>query len=406
MDLDLSLADSYPWLFYVLTAPIDSAGIYFFSHLGYCEEKPALLEASSGKTFVYSLLPEERLLNDLDTLHMGSIRAGAHLFDWSPDDYPEPSEPVAIYAVDIEDVGFARSEEAYAIHRIMSKFATRWSIVLFRHRHSLLLSFLKPTDTDRCAIYLSDWISYDTSDTGQLERIHVVCTSLNSPIDCFDGFMYEAIRPYYKEPLTHASAVYGILDSINVSTKIDLPLISREDLNEAADKAMSYYVDLYGDDYIEDKTLEIEADDDFNLEDVEWELENAALTDEDEQEERQPKPPLSFEDDNHDAASSCDTEDIPPEVMANPIALLDWLDNHPTKNTSGKASSHSGRLRVIPIGETPPQVGMHVRHISLGEGVITRSEPTRIEANFNGTRRILVFPAAFNNGTVELLGEA
>lgn len=406
MDLDLSLADSYPWLFYALTAPIDNAGICFFSHLGYCEENPALLEASSGKTFVYSLLPEERLLNDLDTLHMGSIHAGAHLFDWSPDDYPEPSEPVAIYAVDIEDVGFARSEEAYAIHRIVSKFATKWSIVLFRHRHSLLLSFLKPTDTDRCAIYLSDWISYDTSDMGQLERVHVACTSLKSPVDCFDGFMYEAIRPYYKEPLTHASAVYGILDSIDVSTKIDLPLISHEDLNEAADKAMSYYADLYGDDYIEDKTLEIEAEDDFNLEDVEWELENAASADQEKQEGKQPGLPLSFEDDDYDAAASYDTEDIPPEVIANPITLLNWLDSHPSNNTSGKASSHSGRLRVIPIGETPPQVGMHVRHISLGEGVITRSEPTCIEADFNGTRRILVFPTAFDNGTVELLGES
>lgn len=93
---------------------------------------------------------------------------------------------------------------------------------------------------------------------------------------------------------------------------------------------------------------------------------------------------------------------IPSRYLAGLIAI----PPPPKKNTGGEASSHSDRLRVIPIGETPPQVGMHVRHISLGEGVITRSEPTRIEADFKGTRRILMFPAALNNGTVELLGEA
>lgn len=105
--------------------------------------------------------------------------------------------------------------------------------------------------------------------------------------------------------------------------------MDRGDLDDAADRVMLHYADLYGDDYIEDKTLEIEADDDFNLEDVEREFENAASADEEKQEEAQPRLPLSFEDADYGTAASYDMEDIPPDVMADPIALLGWLDSHP-----------------------------------------------------------------------------
>ena len=403
MDCDLTLGDSYPWLEDVLSAPIDNAGLCLFSHLGYCERaQPALLSACAAKTFVYSLLPQDHLLNDLDALHMDAIRWGAHLFDLSSEMYAHHSESVSVYAVEMEDVGYARSDEAYAIHRIISKFSSRWSITLFRHRSSLLLSFLMPTKQDRYAIYLSDWISFDMPDIGQLERTHVANTSLNSPIDCFDGFMYEAIRPYYKEPISRASAIYGILDTMNVSNKIDLPLIPRDELNAAADKVMSYYPDLYGDDYLEDKDLEIDADDDFNLEDVEWELENAASEKVEEPEERQTPLPLSCGDAQEPLAAY---DDIPADVMANPIALLKWMDSHPSSEARATNSSPmQKRLRIVPIGSQPPRIGSYVRHISMGKGVITSNDASHVSVDFKGTQTTFPFPGAFDSGSLVLLG--
>ena len=403
MDCDLTLGDSYPWLEDVLSATIDNAGLCLFSYLGYCEKaKPALLSACVAKAFVYSLLPQDYLLNDLDTLHMDAIRWGTHLFDWSSDGFIHQSESVSVYAVEMEDVGYARSDEAYAIHRIISKFSSRWSITLFRHRSSLLLSFLKPTKQDRYAIYLSDWILVDTPVIGQLERTHVANTSLNSPIDCFDGFMYEAIRPYYKEPISRASAVYDILDTMNVSNKIDLPLISREELNAAADKVLFYYPDLYGDDYLEDKDLEIDADDDFNLEDVEWELENAASEQVEESEERQTPLPLSFGDVQEPLPTY---DDIPDDVMTNPIALLEWMDSHPSSETQTTTSSPmQKRLRIVPIGSQPPKIGSYVRYISMGKGIITWTDASHVSVDFEGTRRTFPFPGAFDSGSLVLLG--
>ena len=369
MDFDLTLGESYPWLEDVLTSPIDKAGMLLFSQLGYYETvASAMLGACPGKAFVYSLLPEERLLNDLDTIHMHANHAGSHLFNWSSEAYAHKSDPVSIYAVDMEDVGYARSDEAYAIHRIISKFSARWSIVLFRHRFNLLLSFLEPTDKDRYAIYLSDWVSLESPDEGQLERIHVANTSLGSPVDCFDGFMYEAIRPYYKHPITRASAIYSILDTMNVSTKIDLPLISRDVLNAAADEAMSHYLDLYGDDYLEDKDLEIDADDDFNLEDVEWELENAVSETTEDSEEGQMRLPLSFDETPTPLPAY---DDIPDDVMDNPINLLKWMEDHPGPSAKvAKITEDQKRFHIASTGTQPPKVGSYVRHISLGKGTV------------------------------------
>ena len=39
-------------------------------------------------------------------------------------------------------------------------------VLFFRSEESVLLSFLRATDEDSVAIYLSDWLASDTVDTG------------------------------------------------------------------------------------------------------------------------------------------------------------------------------------------------------------------------------------------------
>lgn len=403
MGVELTLYDSNPWLEDVFSLPVDKAGICFFSHLGYCEkDMPVMLHACPSKTFVYSLLSKDRILNDLDVVHIASIRTGSYLFSLDAADYPHGSDSVAFYAISMEDVGYARSDEAYAIHRIVSKFDSRWSVVLFRHLDSLMLSFLKPNQDAGYAIYLSDWLSLSDGDHGQLARIHVVNTSLESPVDCFDGFMFESIRPYYKYPITRASAVYSILDTLDVSMTIDLPLIPREELDSAADKVMSSYVDMYGDDYIEDKTLDYDDDDDFDLDDIEWELENSDLDKSEDPGERQLKPPLSFD---TPLDSRTVIRDIPDEVMASPVALLKWMESHPdSESQTTDSSSSQKRLRIVPIESKPPKTGSYVRHISMGKGIVTWTDASHIKVDFGSTQRVFPFPGAFDSGSLVLLG--
>ena len=97
-----------------------------------------------------------------------------------------------------------------------------------------MLSFLQATDKDSVAIYLSDWLASDTVDTGQLERIHIGSCSLLSSVDLFDSLEFEAIRDYYKYPLSRYIAAYDVVfPSVNFTSMAGLSAFTREDQNEA-----------------------------------------------------------------------------------------------------------------------------------------------------------------------------
>lgn len=58
--------------------------------------------------------------------------------------------------------------------------------------------------------------------------------SLLSSVDLFDSLEFEAIRDYYKYPLSRNIAAYEVVfPSINFSSMIDLSVFTREDQNEA-----------------------------------------------------------------------------------------------------------------------------------------------------------------------------
>ena len=101
----------------------------------------------------------------------------------------------------------------------------------------------------------------------------------------------------------------------------------------------------------------------------------------------------------------------PSDVMDDPIALLDWLEKSAGGITE-QDSRGTSALHVVPIGKTPPSVGSHLRHISLGDGVVTHVSQSSLDvvnvyvsAEFGSASRLFAFPHAFESGTVELLGE-
>ncbi len=403
-DGSVTLEDEYQWFDQLSALPIDSAAVRFFSNLGYLDEdKEADIAACSPNRLVYSLLPEDKLLTDEDRFALSLIDKCAKVAVFYSTDYEEPSANVDIYAVDLKDAGTMRSEAAYSIHVVFSKFNDNPSIVFFRSEESILLSFLQATDEDSVAIYLSDWLTSDTVDTGQLERIHIGSCSLLSSIDLFDSLEFEAIRDYYKYPLSRYIAAYDVVfPSVNFTSMIDPSAFTREDQNEAIESVLNTYVIRYGDDFIDSSLKEINQDDNIDLDDLEWEAQNFAQdTDGDFS--------VLHEVNTHKSLSSLPTP--PPDVMDDPIALLDWLE----KNADGiteQDSKGTAFLHVVPIDKTPPPVGSHLRHISLGDGVVTHISQSSLDgvsvyvsAEFGNASRSFVFPHAFESGTVELLGE-
>lgn len=399
----VTLDDEYQWFDQLIALPIDGAAVCFFSNLGYLDEdKEADIAACSPSRFVYSLLPEDKFLTDEDRFALSLIGKCAKLAVFYSTDYEEPSANVDIYAVDLKDAGTLRSEAAYNIHAVFSKFNDNPSIVFFRSEESVLLSFLQAADEDSVAIYLSDWLTPDTVDTGQLDRIHVGSCSLLSSVDLFDSLEFEAIRDYYKYPLSRNIAAYEVvLPSINFSSMIDLSAFTREDQNEAIETVLNTYATQYGDDYIDSSPKEIDQADNVDLDDLEWEAHSLGLDDDE---------GFSSLDDMSDKKNSASILSPPSDLMGDPIALLDWLEGN-SEGRVGRGSEVVSTLHVVSIGKTPPPVGSHLRHAGLGEGVVTCVNQSSlaetelyVSAEFGGTSRSFAFPQAFESGVVELLG--
>jgi hypothetical protein len=422
MEPELHIRDSYQWYEDVFTLPIDEASLCLFSHLGYVESFTApVLPPREVRSFIYSLLPDGRLLNDLDRSFMSSVELGTHLFTLNDSDYAYESEDIAFLAVEMKDVGWARSEEAYGIHYLLSKSEYRKSVVLFRHSGAILLSFLCPLEEGKLAIYLSDWMDIDAVDDGQMERYHVASTSLESADECFFGLAFEAMREYYKYPITASTAWYcDVMGGIDRSWSLDQPFYSRAEIVEAVDKAMARYVDFYGDDYVEDRVEAFEGEDDFSLIDIEWELQNDNADDESVEADNE----VDEDDEEFLDAALDEIDKIPQEVLADPVKLLDWISNHSSKgernsvarNASNQvllASSadhrEKGRHTVETLkwdekmAEQRLVVGQKVLHKELGVGVIDSCNDEIVSVRFEDTRRSFAFPLAFSRGILELI---
>lgn len=399
----VTLGDGYQWFDDLAVLPIDDAGMLFFSSLGYFDKcTEAAATAGPSKKLVYSQLPEGKFLTDVDRAALSSIDSCAKLGTFRSDEYEIPSTDIDVYAVDLKDSGSLRSEDAYNVHTVFSKFNDNPSVVFFRSENAVMLSFLQAIDESAVAVYLSDWLTADTEDFGQLERLHIASCSLASSYDLFDSLEFEAIRDYYKYPVSRYIAAYDVVfPSVNLSTMIDLSAFTREDQNEAIESVLDIYVVKYGDDYIDNSIRLIDQDDDVDLDDLEWEAQNL-IQDSDEDTE-------TF--DGANAEIDLPDMPIPPDDVVNdPIALLEWLENN-AEGSRGRSFGDISILRVIPIGKTPPPVGSHLRHITLGEGIVTHIGPlpfddsgAYISADFKETSRSFVFPRAFENGIVELLG--
>ena len=409
----LTIGDMYQWFDSMATLRIDAAGMLFFSELGFLEKgAAAIMPACSTRRFVYSLLPDGRFFDEKDWGSLEYIGECSQLAVFSSVSYEVSSVDVGLLAIDLLDVGAARSEEACRVLGAISKVESHPLVVLIRCLDAVVLGFVEHGGKDSVEIHLSDWISAATPDRGQVEKMGVAYCSLKSAFDLFDSLRFNSIRDYYKYPISRYVAIYDIVyGPINLDTQIDLSPLFREDLNGEVVTALSLYADQYGDDFIDGSVHKIEQDDDIDLDELEWQAEQLLEDVKDDENEGRLFDLPAIENEGDIDVSSMD---VPASVMNDPIALLEWLEKHDDDEQSRKTNQSEGicgdERGVVPIGKTPPSVGSHLRHITLGEGVVSYvtyslfDDSVLIGAEFGKKTRALTFPSAFLNGTVELLG--
>jgi len=314
------LGDTNAWLQDVFEKRIDEAGILFFSQLGYAD--PHLmptLPRCHARRFVYSILPEDRLLNALDRIYMEAINEASVLFT-----IEDGTDKLPFFAVDMKSVGSARSDEAYGIHYIIAKCCDHNNIALFRHEDSLLLSFQMVRDESGVCMFLSDWVSCNTHDEGQLEEWCAASTSTSDLESLFEDFAYNAMRKYQRYPLTPQTARY-LTVGVNDLFHQQYPLFySGEDIRDATQELLAEAPYEYGDDYVISKMESIDVEDLYDIDDVEWEIEHG------EDGSMMTSPDDNEEDDYDEIQDEGIPDDIPEEVFANPILLLEWMEKKTT----------------------------------------------------------------------------
>lgn len=452
------LGDTHAWLQDVFQKSIDDAGILFFSQLGYVDSriKPELPRCRARR-FIYSMLPQDRILNNLDRFYMDTIKEASFLFEMR-----DKSERLPFFAIDLKSAGSSRSDDAYGVHYIIAKCCECNNIALFRHEDALLLSFQMVTKESGIQMFFSDWTKCQDCDDGRLEDWCVASTSTKDLESQFEDFAYNAMRSYQRHPLTPQTARYATFGTNDLFHPLYPFFYSRSEVWKATQELLDEIPREYGDDYIVSKMESIEEEDLYDIDDIEWEMEHA------EDDKIASNGDEGGDGVYTDTLDSSMPNDIPEDAFANPILLLEWMDKRdeedmvkseknagptlkkskgsgkddkgkpakdagtnpkkpkgPDKKDKGRSKKNAGVKKIkkkadknITDGQQataiiidwksalngrPPIKGSFVLHSKYGYGKVLRATSTRFFADFNGIRHWLVFPTCFENETVALV---
>ncbi len=323
---------------------IESAGQVFFYNLRHTSEPtPLILSNNNSKNFIYSLLPQEKILSEDERDALELINGCALLFSKQENEFEIPTgEVVFYYAIDICGSLSERSEVAFFVSSAILKCKKTYSVILFRHSSSFLLAFACSVK-EEARIVFSNWISPFDIDEGQISRMMAdICSSVSAK-RFYDDLVYYAARDYYTHSETNIYLRYEIVPSSYGSYPYsgygscsDNHFFSWEDYIEIVETVQGEQQAKYGTDYIYWDYCQIDQNGneyqiDFDLLEIDMDIhaDDNLLEEGDDSD---------FFDETLQVCSA------PSEAYDDPIALLDWISTHemeprPQPNDK-KATSH------------------------------------------------------------------
>ena len=289
--------------------------------------KPQIVLANA-LNFVYGNLPQDLVLTQEDRDTLTPIKQMAHLFDVS--EFTSASSNVRFFSIDLGDEKTDRSYDQYAIHSIIARKSNYCSAAIFRKCSSVSLSVAYDRTSKPKSIYLSDWFELSGTEIDAFfMRIGVACLSTQNGLEFANDLIYLVARDYYTHPQSYEYLRFEL---------------------DNQDDFLAQIIDKYGDDYVADSIVEennkgigTEDEPDFDL--IEYDLEQMGLfelaeADDDFNEEYQDDTIADGEE------GSVHSRDIPKDVLADPVLLLKWLEEHSAKK-AGETEHDSGIISYI-----------------------------------------------------------
>jgi len=302
----------------------------FFRTVGHTAETKPLITAEDILTCIYSELNFTAFFDRHERFAFLCIDSLSHLFTLDSKIFDKTTlSSIRYYAVSLNT---PKSDRTVIAHTVLSAFAKGTSdflVVLFRNNNKCMLSFAKKSNIN--PIYFSDW--FGESDLFDVVlRADIGNLSLKSGSEMFDDFLYMTARSYYVWPLSKDlyHAEWYLLDENDRPAWKDYVT---ERMNENSRKYGDDYIDIliskdYQTDNIESKDFELD------LLALELEIESMDAEDLFELDE-------SYYDDFEDEEelielniSRINAEEIPAEILDDPVKLLDWLKRN--ENAAGE----------------------------------------------------------------------
>lgn len=272
--------------------------------------------AENALTFVYNNLPSDLVLSKEERQMLTSLSQMAHIFDIA--DFEGGPPFVRFFSVDFDFRRMERSLTQHAVHSIIAREAPYCSVAIFRNSDAISMSVSFHKESKTKTIFLSDWYKLYSAEMDEfLTVIGTAIFSLKSGVDFAGDLIYLIARDYYIHPLCYEYLHYELN-----TDECFLPQI----------------VEKYGDDYIVDAFIEasnakVDTIDEIDFDLIEYELKQMDFpesegTDEDEFENEFPQTSI-FDGEERSVVAA----EIPKEVLADPILLLKWLDEHSSEKS-------------------------------------------------------------------------
>ena len=298
----------------------------FFCSVGHTSAVSPLIVAEDILHCIYSELAFNAYFSKTERLAFSKINDLSHLFTLDNEAFDRKStRQVRYYAVSLNTDKSERTVNANDILRAFVKNTTDYIVILFRHERMCMLAFAVKLN-GFITIY-SDWFGYD----GYCDisaRVDLGNMTLQNSDEFFYDFAYMAARHYYTHPI---SRDYAHAEWSTATYFIDEDeIFARKSWKEVATEIVFSHIFEYGDDFTnlplaDEYQNDILEDSEYDLLIMELELEeslaaqefNFAADDDDEN--------FDDEDDFYDDSERIDASSIPPEIMRDPVKLLEWL---------------------------------------------------------------------------------
>ena len=253
---------------------------------------------------------------------------------------------IAVLGFDLRGTSQQRSYAALNFHETISKIFNRRLIVLSLSDNGFCFTISSPFDQTKSRIILSDWYTYDVEGSLELEAVDPLSFSLDSS----STYYYDFATSFARDYIFQAQPIWQIATQIFESTlreyigkDIDMAQVRilRQDARLAAQR---YYIDLYGDDYVDyseksdlNDIDDIWEDSDIDFDLLEDELLGIVSISEAEVDETSGEEVGDLEDEAEDIAleenyyKALRTYEVPKAILNDPVLLLKWLDvNRPS----------------------------------------------------------------------------